>query len=122
MATPKSTPPGRLGDPSMSVATDPRLHPQILAALSLLGGGTLLAPPPVTSASPLNEVLQYIGQVDAGTQVLYDVSLAVFEYYSCSQRKQNLHVVLLNAVLHFHPALLSRVPEILIAVFKSRSL
>jgi hypothetical protein len=106
----------------MSVATDPRLHPQILAALSLLGGGSLLAPPPVTSASPLDEVLQYIGQVDAGTQVLYDVSLADFGCYPFSQQKQNLHVVLLNAVLHFHPALLSRVPEFLIAVFKGHSL
>jgi hypothetical protein len=75
MVTPKMTLPGRLGDDSMSVATDPRLHPHILACLNLLGGGALSPPPPVTPESPFDEVLHYVGQTDAGTQALYDVSV-----------------------------------------------
>jgi acetyl esterase len=77
--------PGRLGDPSMNLTTEPRLHPQILEALPLLGGGALSPPPPVTSDTPLDEVLQYIGQVDAGTQALYDVSFTAFKCPASSQ-------------------------------------
>jgi hypothetical protein len=65
----------------MTVVTDPRLHPLVLAGLSHFGGGALLPPPPVTSASPLDEVLQYMGQVDVGTQALYDVSSTVVKRY-----------------------------------------
>jgi hypothetical protein len=112
MATPKITLPGRLGDSSMSAATEPRLHPQILAGLSFLGGGALSPPPPVTPDSPLDEVLQYIGQVDAGTQAMYDVSLTVFEYCTFSQQQQSFCFMPLNAVLCLHPALLSEMLEL----------
>lgn len=74
MATPKAIPPGRLGDSSMSLDTEPRMNPQLLKGLAIMGGGALSAAPPVTSNSPLEAVLEYIAQVDAGTQMLYDVS------------------------------------------------
>jgi acetyl esterase len=75
MAATKATPPGRLGDPSMSLNTDPRMNPQLLAGMSIFGGGDLLTPPPLAADASLQEVLEYMAQTNDGTQKLYDVSI-----------------------------------------------
>jgi hypothetical protein len=76
MATPKVTLPGRLGDPSMDLKTDPRMNPQLLAGFSVLGGGVLTPDPPITPHSPLEEIMTHMAQSDNVTQMLYDVSIA----------------------------------------------
>jgi acetyl esterase/lipase len=49
--------PGRLGDPTMELRTDPRADPRMIAAIQPFGLDSLAAELPVTRQSPLEEML-----------------------------------------------------------------
>jgi acetyl esterase len=51
--------PGRLGDPSMSLATDPRTDPRMLEAMRPLGMDQLAPPPPIGRDAPLDMILDF---------------------------------------------------------------
>lgn len=60
MADRAYTPPGRIGDPDMSLATDPRLNPKLLAALNAFGiaGNQTMELPSELSVDNLNPILR----------------------------------------------------------------
>jgi hypothetical protein len=80
-----ATPPGRLGDPSMTLKTEPRINPLVLATLDSFGAADLVLSPAITPDSPWKEVLGYMAQADASTRALYDVSIRSFVLHLCSR-------------------------------------
>jgi acetyl esterase len=60
--------PGRLGDPGMVLKTDPRADPRMLAALAECGLDQAPPPAPVTSESPLEEILEFF----AGAEIAFE--------------------------------------------------
>ncbi len=63
--------PGRLGDPARSLATDPRADPRLVAALAPFGLDGLGEPPPVTPASPREELLAFCAAAEAGFEAVF---------------------------------------------------
>lgn len=70
--TMRMKPPGRLGDPEMSMATDPRSDPRMVAALAPFGLDVNQPPPPVTPESPLEEQLAFGTAIEPGFQEIFD--------------------------------------------------
>ena len=58
--------PGRLGDPGMTLGTDPRADQRMVAEMKRLGLADNTAPPPIPLDAPLDEVLSQIGPFEAG--------------------------------------------------------
>jgi len=63
--------PGRLGDPSRSLGTDPRTDARLAAVLRTLGMDGHGEPAPVTAASSLEELLAFAHGAEAGFQQLF---------------------------------------------------
>ena len=63
--------PGRLGDPSMSLGTDPRADPRMVAALRAVGLDGHGEPAPVSVDSPYDEQLGFIEVAEPGFQMLF---------------------------------------------------
>jgi acetyl esterase len=63
--------PGRLGDSEMSLATDPRSDPRLVAALAPFGLDVHGAEPPVTLKSPREAALEFIGQAEQGFETVF---------------------------------------------------
>lgn len=63
--------PGRLGDPEMSLAADRRADPRMVAALEPLGLAAHAAEPPVTRSSPLEDLLTFCAETEAGFEALF---------------------------------------------------
>jgi acetyl esterase len=63
--------PGRLGDPEMSLGSDPRADPRMVAALRAVGLDGHGEPAPVTATSPYEEQLGFIEVVEPGFQMLF---------------------------------------------------
>lgn len=62
---------GRLGDPAMSLATEPRLHPKLREALKALGMDQIPPPLQVTTDSPFEAVRAWTAQDEDALEALY---------------------------------------------------
>ncbi|MFT3853118.1 MAG: alpha/beta hydrolase fold domain-containing protein [Ilumatobacteraceae bacterium] len=71
--------PGRLGNPDMALADDPRADPRMIAALATVGLGGPAEPSPVTGASPLDELHTYVDEAEQGFGGLFDVLMEGLE-------------------------------------------
>ncbi len=58
--------PGRLGDPNLTLATDPRTDPRVIAALAQSGMDAVEEAPSVGPGSPYAEIIEYVGALEAG--------------------------------------------------------
>jgi acetyl esterase/lipase len=67
--------PGRLGDPHMSLATDPRTDPRMLAAMRPLGIDQPAPPLPIGPDAPLDQVLELTGAAEEGNAAAFDILL-----------------------------------------------
>ena len=63
--------PGRLGDPSMSLGTDPRTDPRLAAALSQLGLAGQAAEPPVNAKSDVADCIAYSTAAEQAWQTMF---------------------------------------------------
>ena len=64
MAEPDPHLPGRLGNPDLTIATDPRFDPRVRATLE--GGlGEIAAAPPIGADAPLADILDFLAAFDA---------------------------------------------------------
>lgn len=68
--------PGRLGDPSMELRSDPRADPRMIAALSPFGLDARGVDVPVTRRSPLDELLAVAAAIEQSYDGLFDALLA----------------------------------------------
>ena len=66
-----TTAPGRLGDPASNLGTDPRTDPRLRAVLTAFGLDQNAAPPPLTPASPREELLGFITAAEEGFEGLF---------------------------------------------------
>lgn len=66
-----STLPGRLGDPSRTLRSDPRTDPRIADALAPFGLDVPGPPPPVTPDSPYAEQLEFIAATEEGFEAVF---------------------------------------------------
>ena len=64
--------PGRLGDPEMTLATDPRADPRMVAALEPLGLARRADPVPLTADSSLEDIRALAALGEPGFQHLFD--------------------------------------------------
>ncbi len=58
--------PGKLGDPNLTLATDPRTDPRVIASLAQSGMDAVEEAPSVGPGSPYAEILEYVGALEAG--------------------------------------------------------
>lgn len=65
--------PGRLGDPDMSIATDPRADPRMVAVLSALGLGENAAESPVKNDTPLEGLLAFCDEAEPGYDMMFSM-------------------------------------------------
>ncbi|MYB29213.1 MAG: hypothetical protein F4X38_08745, partial [Acidimicrobiaceae bacterium] len=65
--------PGRLGDPEMTVATDPRADPRMVAALEPLGLAGRADPAPLTGESSLEDIRALAALGEPGFEQLFDI-------------------------------------------------
>src|SRR5262245_29540751 len=65
--------PGRLGDPTMVLKTDPRADPRMVAALGEFGLSQAPPPAPVTAASPRQQILEYCAALEGAFEQMFDV-------------------------------------------------
>ena len=63
--------PGRLGDPTRVLKTEPRADPRMVAALAEVGFDVAPEPAPVTAESPIEEIREFIAMVEPGYQDLF---------------------------------------------------
>jgi acetyl esterase len=63
--------PGRLGDPTRSLGTDPRADPRMVAELEALGLHGHAAAPPVTRQSGRDELLSFCAEAEAGFEAVF---------------------------------------------------
>ncbi|MDE0163092.1 MAG: alpha/beta hydrolase fold domain-containing protein [Acidimicrobiaceae bacterium] len=68
-------PPGRLGDPEMTLATDPRADPRMVAAIEPLGLAGRTNPVPLTPESSLDDIRGLAALGEPGFEQLFDVLL-----------------------------------------------
>lgn len=64
--------PGRLGDPALSLATDPRTDPRIIEALAPFGLEQNAPPPPVTADAPLAAKLDFCAAAEPGYAAMFE--------------------------------------------------
>ncbi|MEM7324788.1 MAG: alpha/beta hydrolase fold domain-containing protein [Actinomycetota bacterium] len=64
--------PGRLGDPNMQLRDDPRADPRMIAAMAPFALDVALPPPPVSSASPVEEIHEHCVATEEGFGALFE--------------------------------------------------
>ena len=64
--------PGRLGDPSHTLATDTRAKPSMVSALSEFGFEQAAAPGPVTKDSPFTDIIEFLSAAEAGYNTVFE--------------------------------------------------
>src|SRR6185436_8505116 len=64
--------PGRLGSPAMTLRTDPRADPRMIAAMEPYGLADLPAEMPVDASSPLEQLLDYVAAAEEGFELLFN--------------------------------------------------
>jgi len=62
--------PGRLGNPDLDIKDDPRADPRMIAAMVPLGMDVAPPPSPVTAETPIDELLAYCIEAEAGFDAL----------------------------------------------------
>ena len=65
--------PGRLGDPDMTLGTDPRADRRMVAVMAELGLDGHGEPTPVNADSPLESIYDYCNVGEPGFQMMFDV-------------------------------------------------
>lgn len=68
--------PGRLGDPELSLGTDPRVHPGVVAALAPFGLDGLASAPPVSPRSTRAELLEFAAGAETGFESVFEALMA----------------------------------------------
>jgi acetyl esterase len=68
--------PGRLGDPDMSLATDPRSDPRMLAAMGPLGLDQRAPALPIASDAPLEQIIEMTTMAEEGNAGAFDALFA----------------------------------------------
>jgi acetyl esterase len=63
---------GRLHDPDRSPATDPRIHPGLLAAMTTFGLDALAATPPLPRTAPAEQLAEFLRLAEEGFEGLYE--------------------------------------------------
>jgi acetyl esterase/lipase len=63
--------PGRLGDRERTLATDPRAHPRMVAALAAFGLDQRAEAPPVTPSSPREDQLAFCAAAETGFEAVF---------------------------------------------------
>lgn len=69
MTTPQL--PGRLGDLAMSLGTDPRSDPRMVAALGPLGLAELTPASPVNGDTPIDALIDYCAEAETGYEMMF---------------------------------------------------
>lgn len=62
--------PGRLADAGLDIRDDPRADPRMIAAMAPIGLDVAPPPSPVTAATPIAELLEYVALAEAGFEAL----------------------------------------------------
>lgn len=65
------TAPGRLGDPNLSLGTDPRTDPRLVTALAAFGLDALAGEGPMTTTAPREDLLGFITAAEEGFEGLF---------------------------------------------------
>lgn len=68
-----AVPPGRLGDPAMSLGTDPRADPRMMAVFAPLGLDALAEADPVDLSVGIDQLRAMIGEIEVGFEGLFTV-------------------------------------------------
>jgi len=68
--------PGRLGNPELTLATDRRADPRMIAAMTPLGLAERTPPQPVTLDTPLEQIHELNLMAEAGMDMLFSMMLA----------------------------------------------
>ncbi len=68
--------PGRLGNPDMTLATDPRADPRMIAAMTPVGLAERTPAQPVTVDTPLEQIHEFNMIAEAGFDMLFSMMLA----------------------------------------------
>jgi len=68
--------PGRLGDPGMQLKDDPRADSRMVAAMEPYGLGLNPGPTPVNADTPIDALLEYVGEAEAGFEMLFGMLAA----------------------------------------------
>ena len=71
--------PGRLGTPSMTLGTDPRSDPRMVAMMEVVGLAGYPEPAPVDANSPIADLLAFCDAAEPGFQALNDALFADLE-------------------------------------------
>ncbi|MYB04691.1 MAG: alpha/beta hydrolase, partial [Acidimicrobiaceae bacterium] len=72
MTTVRPNLPGRLGDPDMTLATDPRSDPRMVAVLEPLGMAGRADPVPLTADSSLEDIRALAALGEPGFQQVFN--------------------------------------------------
>ena len=64
--------PGRLGDPDMTLGTDPRADPRMVAVLAAMGLDGHGEPSPVNDASAPDDLYAWVDEAEPGFEMLFD--------------------------------------------------
>lgn len=62
--------PGRLGNPTFDIRDDPRADPRMIAAMAAVGMDVAPPPSPVSAATPIDELIGYTMEAEAGFEAL----------------------------------------------------
>lgn len=71
--------PGRLGDASMTLRTDPRSDPRMVAAMEPFGLGDLPEEAPVDASSPIDDLLGFVAVAEEGFEAMFGAFVAEVE-------------------------------------------
>lgn len=64
--------PGRLGDPDLTLRSDPRCDPRVVEALAAYGLDGLAAPPPVDLSSSMEELHGFVSAAEEGFEAVFE--------------------------------------------------
>src|SRR5881275_1121383 len=64
--------PGRLGSADMTLRTDPRADPRMVAAMEPIGLADPPPPTPVDASSGIDQLLPWVMEAEAGFSMLFD--------------------------------------------------
>jgi acetyl esterase/lipase len=65
------TPPGRLGNPSLTLGTDPRSDPRMVAAMTPFGLQNPTPPPPLDASAHRSAQLEYVAAAEQGFEAVF---------------------------------------------------